>query len=224
MAVSRILKSGSLAALAAGLAALALPSAAMADENHGERHGGYGANRDSGDAAGTGSRSRGPWANWRSRSGETPAVQPAPAQVSQGERGTWRGERSGERSQPAPPPPPPPVVQQAPQTGDNPWRGPERSSGRSGWNQGSVAPAVPPPSVDTGRREWRGERGDNGGWNGRSRSYADGDRDRANREERRNDDSWRRDGRTGDRRVGERWRSDNSVSYTHLTLPTNREV
>lgn len=214
MAISHVLKSGSLAALAAALATLALPAAASAQDSDGDRRGGRFEQAQPDGGSGRGQRNGG-WAPGRSVERSQPAARAqAPAQ-----------------------PPAQAQAQAAPQGGSWRGRGPDGNGGNTRWRQQGGAASAPPVAANPAPRQrtWQGERtrqpdrtdgqawANRGqppqnqatpGWTGRNRSYADPERTRTYQDTARND---RRDDRTRNRGDGNGiWRGerrdDNSAS------------
>jgi hypothetical protein len=188
MLAGKLMKSGGLATLAAGLALMALPAGAQAqDRGHGRWSGGQATQS----GADTGS--------WRGRG-----------------NGGWQGNGGGHgyrSEQSAPTPAPAPQVQAQPQRNWSRGDG-ERGNGGSRWNGSgwrgqAQAQTAPTPQVQTGRRSWQGNGGNAGGqWQGRNRSYVDPNRDATYGARARND-TWRsNDGNRWRGNDGNGWRND----------------
>jgi hypothetical protein len=210
MAVRNFLKSSGIAALAAGLALAALPSAASArpDSEGGEGHGRFGrgnAQTEQQSAPQQSARQSG-GGEWRGRGDGGQRAQAAPPAVVQqaprSERswqgrgeggGGWQGRRSGEVAQSAP------VIRNSPPQ--------QRSEAPRGEWQGRNRSYVDPGRVDTGRNTVRDTRGDTVRDSGRDvrrdtgRNWRDGDNNRT--QETRRSDSYRGD------RDGNRWQNNN---------------
>jgi hypothetical protein len=202
MAMNKLMNTGGLAALAAGLALIALPASASAQERGQWRGGGDGA----------ASVQRGGGGNWGGNRGG-------------GDRSGWRGGDGGSRGVPAQSTSPSsPSVASQPQVRGN-WRGgvdrsspslrqdqaaqsaqgrPQRWSGQNGGTPGNDGNRSP---------TWSGgDRGRDGRWDGnRNRpDSARNDNDHRGNERWRDNDNVRRDN-DNVRRDNDRWRNDNNV-------------
>ena len=210
MAVNKLMNTGGLAALAAGLALIALPASAGAQERGQWRGGGDGSasvQRGGGGGGGNwgGNRGGGDRGNGRgspqSSSPQTNAPQPSapqptanPPQV----RGNWRG--GVDRSAPS--------LRQD-QVRQNPQGRPQRWSGQNGGNPVNANPGNANPGGDRGRPPaWSGSDRNRDGRDGRW----DGNRNRPdnvrNDNDRRGNDRWRDNNNV--RRDNDRWRNDGS--------------
>lgn len=190
MAISHVLKSGSLTALAAALAALALPVAAFAQDGDGNRRGDRSeqVQRDGGSAR----SERG--AGWQSRRSQpaAQAAQPVPQAQGRRERGNGWSQRSTPNAAP-------PVTANA-------------APPRRTW------PGVQTENRRQADRGQAGQAESNPGWNGRNRSYSDPNRNGTYRENardgRRSDQSTERRDNNGGWRGQRRddnpgWRGNN---------------
>jgi hypothetical protein len=201
MAIGKFMRSGGMAALAAGLAVLALPAVAQAqDANHGRW------NRGGGEAGAHNSNGGG---SWRGRGGDGWRTGgDAGAQNNNG-GGSWRGrdggrgDRGNAQSATAPAPQAQAQPQRSWSRGDGnggSWNRSSDTGNRPAWRGRSTAETPPPAQVETQRRAWNGT----GQWQGRSTA------DRDNR--RRGEDAarWRNDNRDYAWRGSNdyRWRGD----------------
>ena len=182
MAVGKFMKSGGFAALAAGLAVLALPASAQAQERGQGRW-----NRGGGEATVQNDNGGG---NWR------------------GNRG-GHDRRGGRSEQPAPAPAP--QAQDQVQVQAPPQRNWSRgdSEGTNRWRNNNTVQVQPAPTqqAQRERRDWSG----NGQWQGQSRWQGRDrtDRNDARRRDDNNDNRWRADnGNTWRGNNDYRWRGD----------------
>ena len=192
MAIGKFLKTSGIAALAAGLALAAAPSAVAQDNQ--ARDGWRGGDRGTAVQSDTDRRSRGGWSGGERRGSSERA---APA---------WRG-----RQQSAP--------QAAPRTVQSAPEAPRVRQGRTGDGQretwrsrnGGQAVAAPTNGVEQRQAQAR-EAARTSGWTGRNRTYADPDRNRSYRDSGRNDRRWDNDRRDG-RRWDNAWRNDRRYDW-----------